>query len=144
MHSRCKCITCHTPAEARGTVDKLLAELRQSFHQAALAASGIVLVDDTLPSSNVELGDGGLNGFGRSFLIALGQFHTGFLHEGSGAATIDTVAQSPFLILFIALDRRLDISQSTYPPKSYCKTDASLACRTERNDTLGGAQVVEG
>jgi hypothetical protein len=108
------------PCLGKGNRQILFAQLGQLLHQAALAASGIVLVDDTLPSRYIKFDNGSLDSFYGSFLFATVDFHTSLLHKGASAAAIDTVAQSPFFILLVALNRRLNVCQSTYPPKFYC------------------------
>jgi hypothetical protein len=87
------------------------------LHQAALAAGGVVLVDDALFSSLVQAADGLEHGG----LIGSASFDGGasFAHGGAGTTTEFAVAQAAGFILVIAFDLRLNVSQGTSSEKNY-------------------------
>jgi hypothetical protein len=81
------------------------------LHQAALAAGGIVFMNDTLARSLIQRADGLQHSFFR-FLRRTGQRCTGLSDECAGFAAIYTIANADFFVLPVALDLRLDICQS--------------------------------
>lgn len=100
------------PSDGREGKGELLFQLRQAFHQAALAAGGIVLVDHAFVSRTVEHADRHLHGLNGLFARASSDVGAGFLHESAGAATEDAVLHAAFFVLLIALNRGFNVCQS--------------------------------
>ena len=91
------------------SIAELLCRSGQRLHQAALAARGIILVNNALFSGLIQAADGLDNGS----LVGLAGFDSGagITNSGAGSATESAVTQTALLVLTIALDLRLDISQ---------------------------------
>ena len=97
----------------------LLGVLRgvKPFHQAALAAGGVIFVNNTFFRCFVQSADGIFYGFG-CFRGAINNSFVSFGNVCAGSTTENAVAKAFLFILFIALDCRLDISQLR-PPNNF-------------------------
>ena len=86
---------------------------RHSLHQAGLPPRGVILVDDALLGCLIQHADGFQHG-GLRRLEAVGfESRASFLDRSTRRAAVDTVLYTPFLVLTVALDLRLDVCQIT-------------------------------
>jgi len=85
----------------------------QALHQAAFAPGSIILVNHALLSGLVQDADRHAGRLDGVFFLTFFDSQTGLLHRGAGVPDEKSIAQAPLLVLFIALDLRLDISQLT-------------------------------
>jgi hypothetical protein len=85
------------------------------LHQAALAAGGIIFMDNTFFCCFIQSADGFAGSLNGLFLRAIRKGGAGFLYECTGATGVDTVAQTTFLVLLVSLDLGLDIRQLDPP-----------------------------
>src|SRR3972149_1627450 len=83
------------------------------FHEAALSAGGVVLVNYAFLRSFVEGADRLQGGSARLFKVLVDDFFAGIFYVCASAAAKNTVTLAALLVLLIALDSRLDISQKT-------------------------------
>jgi hypothetical protein len=88
----------------------------EALHQAALAAGGIVFMDGAFFRSRIQGTDRQQSRLAGGFLIAVLNGRTSFSYESAGAANKETIANTSLLILPVALDLGLNISQ-LIPPK---------------------------
>ena len=84
------------------------------LHQAALAACGVVLVNDALLRSFVKRADSHKRSLLCSIRIRTGNGDAGAGNKSAGGASIYTIADTAFLVLLVAFDCRLNISQLNF------------------------------
>ena len=86
------------------------------FHQAAFAPGGVVLVKNALLGSFIQRADGIQGSLTGRVDPAFTNSQASLFHGGTGASNMNAGAQAAVVVLPVALDLRLDISQLN-PPK---------------------------
>ncbi len=100
------------PAPSRD-ITRLLGRLGQFLHQSALAAGGVIFVDDTFFGRFIQLFNSSEHRGSRNCLISTFQRQASFLNKGTCTPTENAVVNAPFFILPVPLDLRLNVCQST-------------------------------
>jgi hypothetical protein len=76
----------------------------ESFHQPALSAGSIILVNNTLLGSFIQGTDRQESGLLRNFLVTFFDGCDRFTYKGSGTPAVDPVVDAAFFILPVSLD----------------------------------------
>ena len=105
----------------RSITKGLLLQCGQVFHQAAFAAGGVVLMDDTFFGSLIQSADGDLGCLKGAFLLTCLDRQTGPFYKCTRPPAENTIAQASLLILLIALNLGLDIRQSRPPTRLFLR-----------------------
>jgi len=92
-------------------ISSALLERVQFFHQAALTASGIILVDNTFSCCLVESADGCHGCVDSGFLFACFNGPAGFRNVGTRASAVNTIANPFTLTLPVTFNCGFNISQ---------------------------------
>ena len=82
------------------------------FHQTAFPASGIILMDNTFGSCNIQFTDGGFHFHGCFLLITFNDSFTRASNLRAGATAVDSVMQTAFLILPVSFNCGFNICQN--------------------------------
>jgi len=91
--------------------DDGLLDFSELLHQAALAACGVIFVNDALLRCLIEGANCHKGGFLCSIRIRTGNGYAGAGNIRAGGSTIYTITDTAFLVLLIAFDCGLNVSQ---------------------------------
>jgi hypothetical protein len=100
MNSRFGLVKC---ALKEGNIT-LFFDCGESFHQPALSAGGIILVDHTLLRSTIQVADGCKGCLLCNVFIAFDDGGIRLRDKGTGTPAVDTVVYTAFFILPVSLD----------------------------------------
>jgi hypothetical protein len=107
-------------------------ERSQALHQAALAASRVVAVQDTLANCLIERAERSPRGLTRGFQITLADLGTGRLDLGTRAADDQTIPNAPTLTDADTFDCRLVVSQRNFLPVQIAPRSYQIAVGLSR------------